>query len=169
MVILSLREKICCKSSETDTGEHKAVKLSKHATCFSLFLSLVWASSRGCVTKLCLIPIPAGIDYGQFPDSGVGFIHVILMDESQVDAGIVILDDNIVEYNENFTVRYERPIPCDLCQGFYSVQYWFRTLNFQIWKDKFSVSTLVACQPITQQNKSIPLLCCVCIALLACI
>ncbi|CAI8025011.1 hypothetical protein GBAR_LOCUS14480 [Geodia barretti] len=49
----------------------------------------------------------AGIDYGQFPDSGVGFIHVILMDESQVDAGIVILDDNIVEYNENFTVSLQ--------------------------------------------------------------
>ena len=46
----------------------------------------------------------------------MGFIHVILVDESQVDAGIVILDDNIVEYNENFTVRFVRPIPCDLCQ-----------------------------------------------------
>ena len=82
----------------------------------SLSLSCLSLLSR-VVTKLCLIPIPAGIDYGQFPDSGGGFIHVILMDESQVDAGIVILDDNIVEYNENFTVRYARPILCDLCEG----------------------------------------------------
>ena len=54
---------------------------------------------------LCLIPIPAGIDYGPFPDSGVGLIHIILEDEDEVGAGIVILDDNIVEFNENFTVR----------------------------------------------------------------
>ena len=61
-----------------------------------------------CVNDRGPIPIlPAGIDYGQFPDSGVGFIHIILGEESLVGAGIVILDDNIVEYNENFTVRSE--------------------------------------------------------------
>ena len=142
------------KQTQENTGLSNCRNMQPVSLSFSLKrLSLL---SR-VVTKLCLIPIPAGIDYGQFPDSGVGFIHVILMDESQVDAGIVILDDNIVEYNENFTVRYERPIPCDLCQGFYNVQYWFRTLMIsKSEKRKFSVSVLVACQPITRQNKSLP-------------
>ena len=51
-----------------------------------------------------LILIPAGIDYGQFPESGIGLINVILEDESLVGSGIVVFDDSVVEYNENFTV-----------------------------------------------------------------
>ena len=51
----------------------------------------------------CLVP--AGVDYGQFPDSGVGFINVMLKGESEVHAGIVIIDDSVVEYNETFNVR----------------------------------------------------------------
>lgn len=46
----------------------------------------------------------AGVDYGQFPDSGIGLANIILPSESQVWSGILIREDTIVEYNENFTV-----------------------------------------------------------------
>jgi hypothetical protein len=49
----------------------------------------------------------AGFDYGQFPDSGIGLVNVVLEDEMLVRAGIVIFDDSVVEYNENFTVSLQ--------------------------------------------------------------
>ena len=46
----------------------------------------------------------AGVDYGQFPDTGIGLVNVILPEETAVWSGILIREDSIVEYNENFTV-----------------------------------------------------------------
>ena len=48
----------------------------------------------------------AGIDYGQFPDSGVGLLNIHLAEDELVrNAGVFIFDDSLVEYNESFTVR----------------------------------------------------------------
>lgn len=47
----------------------------------------------------------AGIDYGQFPDPGIGYLNIMLEDESWIGSAIIILDDSLVEHNENFTVR----------------------------------------------------------------
>lgn len=52
-----------------------------------------------------MVPIPAGIDYGPFPDSGVGLVHVVLEGEVLESAGFVIFEDVIVEENETLQVR----------------------------------------------------------------
>ena len=62
-------------------------------------------SSSGTLKILLFIDHnTAGVDYGQFPDTGIGLANIMLPDESVVWSGILIREDSIVEYNETFTV-----------------------------------------------------------------
>lgn len=46
----------------------------------------------------------AGVDYGQFAESGIGLNNIMFDGESSVESGIVIFDDSVAEFDKTFTI-----------------------------------------------------------------
>lgn len=59
--------------------------------------------------------IPGGRDYGPFPESMVNLAVVLLPNETQLNFGVLIREDAIVENMESFAARIE--IPPDAVPG----------------------------------------------------
>ena len=54
-------------------------------------------------------PIPGGIDYGVFPEGEITFSTLFLVNETSMNFGVRIHNDNAVETTETFTASLSMP------------------------------------------------------------